>query len=103
MRRRTAIGSRRSGDGGGPLTRRRRAIDRVCVLRPNRRGVAPASGNPNYRINIKDLQVLEKLGEGQYGVVTKVLYKPTNTVMALKVGVFVRGFVGVRACAHGRP
>ena len=36
-------------------------------------------------MSIMDIQVLERLGEGQYGVVTKVLYKPTDTVMALKV------------------
>ena len=43
------------------------------------------SENPKYRMSIMDIQVLERLGEGQYGVVTKVLYKPTDTIMALKV------------------
>ena len=51
-------------------------------------------------MNIADLEVKEKLGEGQYGVVTKVLYKPNNMFMALKVR--IRTFPGPwhRPAAH---
>jgi len=36
-------------------------------------------------MNIRDLEEQELLGKGQYGVVTKVLHRPSGRIMALKV------------------
>lgn len=34
---------------------------------------------------MSQLQLLEELGHGNYGTVKKVLHKPTNVLMAMKV------------------
>jgi mitogen-activated protein kinase kinase len=38
----------------------------------------------SFRISMDDLDVLEELGHGNYGVVSKVLHKPTGIIMAMK-------------------
>ncbi|GMM44291.1 mitogen-activated protein kinase kinase [Pichia kluyveri] len=38
----------------------------------------------SFRISMDDLEILEELGHGNYGVVSKVLHKPTNIIMAMK-------------------
>ncbi|KAK9361526.1 kinase-like domain-containing protein [Lipomyces starkeyi] len=47
------------------------------------RGVNFASGT-SFKISLDELELLEELGRGNYGTVTKVLHKPTNIVMAMK-------------------
>lgn len=42
------------------------------------------SNGSSFRISMDDLEILEELGHGNYGVVSKVLHKPTNVVMAMK-------------------
>ncbi|KAI9591913.1 kinase-like domain-containing protein [Syncephalis fuscata] len=46
-------------------------------------GVDFSSGK-SYKINMGELQLLDDLGAGQYGVVKKVLHRPTNVIMAMK-------------------
>ncbi|KAI8871383.1 kinase-like protein [Ramicandelaber brevisporus] len=46
-------------------------------------GVDFSSGT-SYAINMSELDVKEELGRGQYGVVHRVLHKPTGAVMAMK-------------------
>ncbi|KAK9320737.1 kinase-like domain-containing protein [Lipomyces orientalis] len=46
-------------------------------------GVNFANGT-SFKISLDELEVLEELGRGNYGTVTKVLHKPTNIVMAMK-------------------
>lgn len=46
-------------------------------------GVDFSSGN-SYKINMAELQLLEELGKGQYGVVQKVFHRPTCVTMAMK-------------------
>lgn len=36
------------------------------------------------RINLDEIELLEELGHGNYGNVSKVLHKPTNVIMAMK-------------------
>jgi hypothetical protein len=38
-----------------------------------------------YAINMGEMQLDEELGKGNYGTVKKVLHKPTNVFMAMKV------------------
>ncbi|KAK9464838.1 kinase-like domain-containing protein [Lipomyces arxii] len=46
-------------------------------------GVKFTSGS-TFKISLNDLQVLEELGRGNYGTVSKVLHKPSNVIMAMK-------------------
>ncbi|KAJ8102911.1 kinase-like domain-containing protein [Lipomyces tetrasporus] len=46
-------------------------------------GVNFANGT-SFQISLDELELLEELGRGNYGTVTKVLHKPTNIVMAMK-------------------
>ncbi|KAK9240304.1 kinase-like domain-containing protein [Lipomyces kononenkoae] len=46
-------------------------------------GVTFASGT-SFKISLDELELLDELGRGNYGTVTKVLHKPTNIVMAMK-------------------
>ncbi|VEU21931.1 DEKNAAC102894 [Brettanomyces naardenensis] len=42
------------------------------------------SNGSSFRISMDDLEVLGELGRGNYGVVSKVLHKPTGVIMAMK-------------------
>ncbi|KAG7810908.1 hypothetical protein KL921_002536 [Ogataea angusta] len=42
------------------------------------------SNGSSFRISHDDLQFLEELGRGNYGIVSKVLHKPTGIIMAMK-------------------
>jgi hypothetical protein len=44
------------------------------------------SNGSSFLINMDQLQLGEELGNGAYGTVKRVLHKPTNVVMAMKVG-----------------
>lgn len=44
------------------------------------------SNGPSFAINMDQLQLGEELGNGAYGTVKRVLHKPTNVAMAMKVG-----------------
>jgi mitogen-activated protein kinase kinase len=44
------------------------------------------SNGASFAINMNQLQLDEELGKGNYGTVKKVLHKPTNVAMAMKVG-----------------
>ena len=43
------------------------------------------SNGAAFAINMDQLQLDEELGKGNYGTVKKVLHKPTNVAMAMKV------------------
>jgi serine/threonine protein kinase len=43
------------------------------------------SSGASFAINMGQLQLDEELGKGNYGTVKKVLHKPTNVAMAMKV------------------
>jgi hypothetical protein len=43
------------------------------------------SNGASFAINMEQLQLDEELGKGNYGTVKKVLHKPTNVAMAMKV------------------
>jgi mitogen-activated protein kinase kinase len=43
------------------------------------------SNGSSFAINMNQLQLAEELGRGNYGTVKKVLHKPTNVAMAMKV------------------
>ena len=43
------------------------------------------SNGSSFAINMTQMQLLEELGHGNYGTVKKVLHKPTNVLMAMKV------------------
>jgi hypothetical protein len=43
------------------------------------------SNGPSFAINMAQLQLGEELGNGAYGTVKRVLHKPTNVQMAMKV------------------
>lgn len=47
------------------------------------KGVDFLSGS-SFRISLEDMEFLEELGHGNYGVVLKVLHKPTGVLMAMK-------------------
>lgn len=47
------------------------------------RGIEFSNGTA-FRISMDDLEFMEELGRGNYGVVSKVLHKPTGIVMAMK-------------------
>ncbi|KAI9226264.1 MAG: kinase-like domain-containing protein [Piptocephalis tieghemiana] len=42
------------------------------------------SNGTSFNINMDELNLLEDLGKGQYGVVKKVFHRPTNVTMAMK-------------------
>lgn len=42
------------------------------------------SNGSSFRISMDDLEILEELGHGNYGVVSKVLHRPTGIIMAMK-------------------
>jgi len=46
------------------------------------------SNGPSFAINMDQLQLGEELGSGAYGTVKRVLHRPTNVAMAMKVGLF---------------
>ena len=46
------------------------------------------SNGASFAINMGQLQLDEELGKGNYGTVKKVLHKPTNVAMAMKVPLF---------------
>lgn len=46
------------------------------------------SSGAKFTINMEQLQLDEELGKGNYGTVKKVLHKPTNVFMAMKVRSF---------------
>ena len=46
------------------------------------------SSGASFAINMSQLQLDEELGRGNYGTVKKVLHKPTNVAMAMKVCFF---------------
>jgi mitogen-activated protein kinase kinase len=43
------------------------------------------SNGASFQINMTQLQLNEELGKGNYGTVKKVLHRPTNVYMAMKV------------------
>lgn len=46
------------------------------------------SNGPSFAINMDQLQLGEELGNGAYGTVKRVLHRPTNVAMAMKVSLF---------------
>lgn len=50
------------------------------------------SNGSSFAINMDQLQLDEELGKGNYGTVKKVLHRPTNVAMAMKVRLFFSNF-----------
>lgn len=48
------------------------------------KGVNFSSG-ASFAINMQQFELAEELGRGNYGTVKRVLHKPTNVAMAMKV------------------
>ncbi|CDK27939.1 unnamed protein product [Kuraishia capsulata CBS 1993] len=46
-------------------------------------GIDFSSGS-SFRISLDELEFIEELGRGNYGIVTKVLHRPTGVIMAMK-------------------
>lgn len=42
------------------------------------------SNGASFRISMDDLEIVDEIGRGNYGVVSKVLHKPTGVIMAMK-------------------
>ncbi|KAI8318534.1 kinase-like protein [Martensiomyces pterosporus] len=64
-------------------------VDPTGNLNFNGKAVISATGvdfsnGKSYKISMQEMQVLEVLGRGQYGVVHKVFHRPTRVTMALK-------------------
>lgn len=47
------------------------------------------SNGSSYAINMEQLVLEHELGRGNYGTVKKVLHKPTNVAMAMKVHLYI--------------
>lgn len=47
------------------------------------------SNGSSFLINMDQLHLGEELGSGAYGTVKRVIHKPTNVAMAMKVGPFL--------------
>jgi len=67
------------------------ASDPSGALNFNGKAIVHSSGvdfsnGASFLINMDQLQLGEELGNGAYGTVKRVLHKPTNVVMAMKVG-----------------
>jgi mitogen-activated protein kinase kinase len=50
------------------------------------------SNGSSFAINMGQLELHEELGKGNYGTVKKVLHKPTNVEMAMKVYISIELF-----------
>ncbi len=66
------------------------ARDPSGALNFNGKAILHATGvnfnsGASFAINMDQLQLDEELGKGNYGTVKKVLHKPTNVAMAMKV------------------
>lgn len=48
------------------------------------------SNGSSFAINMTQFTLQEELGKGNYGTVKRVLHKPTNVLMAMKVCIFLR-------------
>lgn len=49
-------------------------------------------------VSADDLELLQELGRGAYGVVEKMRHRPSNTIMAVKVGTERLGVLCERKC-----
>jgi mitogen-activated protein kinase kinase len=66
------------------------ASDPSGALNFNGKAIVHSSGvnfsnGASFLINMNQLELGEELGNGAYGTVKRVLHKPTNAVMAMKV------------------
>ncbi|KAF9652991.1 kinase-like protein [Thelephora ganbajun] len=74
---------------GTPFSNFGKIVDPSGALSFSGKAVLHASGvdfssGSSYTINMEQLQLFEDLGKGTYGVVKRVLHKPTNVAMAMK-------------------
>jgi mitogen-activated protein kinase kinase len=75
---------------GSPFTNFRKIVEPSGALNFSGKAVLHASGvdfsnGSSFAINMEQLQLDEELGKGNYGTVKKVLHRPTNVAMAMKV------------------
>ena len=79
---------------GSPFSNFSKIVDPSGALNFSGKAVVHATGvnfsnGASFSINMGELQLDEELGKGNYGTVKKVLHKPTNVAMAMKVRVFI--------------
>jgi mitogen-activated protein kinase kinase len=79
-----------SSSGGSPFSNFSKIVDPSGALKFSGKAVLHASGvdfsnGSSFAINMEQLQLDEELGKGNYGTVKKVLHRPTNVAMAMKV------------------
>jgi mitogen-activated protein kinase kinase len=75
---------------GSPFSNFGKIVDPSGALNFSGKAVLHASGvdfsnGSSFAINMEQLQLDEELGKGNYGTVKKVLHRPTNVAMAMKV------------------
>lgn len=75
--------------GPSPFTNLSKFVDASGNLNFSGKAILHADGvdfssGKSFKINIRELILLEELGRGQYGVVQKVFHTPTNATMAMK-------------------
>ena len=83
---------RRPSNFGSPFSNFGKIVDPSGALNFSGKAVLHASGvdfsnGQSFAINMEQLQLDEELGKGNYGTVKKVLHRPTNVAMAMKVGI----------------
>lgn len=86
-----AVPRRPPSNIGSPFSNFGKIVDPSGVLNFSGKAVLHASGvdfsnGSSFAINMEQLQLDEELGKGNYGTVKKVLHRPTNVAMAMKVG-----------------
>jgi mitogen-activated protein kinase kinase len=75
---------------GSPFSNFGKIVDPSGALNFSGKAVLHSSGvdfsnGSSFAINMEQLQLDEELGKGNYGTVKKVLHRPTNVAMAMKV------------------
>ena len=86
-----AVPRRPPSNIGSPFSNFGKIVDPSGALNFSGKAVLHASGvdfsnGSSFAINMEQLQLDEELGKGNYGTVKKVLHRPTNVAMAMKVG-----------------
>ena len=79
-----------SNFNNSPFSNFGKIVDPSGALNFSGKAVLHASGvdfsnGSSFAINMEQLQLDEELGKGNYGTVKKVLHRPTNVAMAMKV------------------
>jgi mitogen-activated protein kinase kinase len=93
---------------GSPFSNFSKIVDPSGALNFSGKAVVHATGvnftnGASFSINMGEFQLDEELGKGNYGTVKKVLHKPTNVAMAMKVRHFILSPPRVYDAPQGNP